>query len=56
MNLSEKVFQYLGTEKVIIQLLKPSLRDFYKKFDYVELKNLNQKEGKELVFMEKHLY
>lgn len=55
MNLSLELLKCIGIEKIIIQLLKPSLRKFYTKFDYVELKNINEKEGKELVFMEKVL-
>ena len=55
MDLSQELLKYMGIEKVIIQLLKPSLRSFYTKFGYTELKNTNEKEGKELVFMEKIL-
>lgn len=55
MNVSLELLRCIGVEKVIIQLLKPSLRKFYSKFGYIELKNINKKEGKELVFMEKVL-
>lgn len=44
MKLSLDVLKYMGVEKVVIQLLNPSVnRPFYEKFDFIELKNINQK-------------